>query len=105
MALAEIITETAQKGTAVFFSSHLLHDMERLCERLVVIKGGLNIYEGTTEALLEKGGVELEIVYSENGKKTSLRVKDQATLQIEIKRLTSQGSEIYEVRRLRASLE
>src|SRR6185312_9330772 len=58
MALAEIILETAKKGTAVFFTSHLLHDTERLCERLVVLKGGQIIYEGMTEALLDRGGVE-----------------------------------------------
>ena len=54
LALAEIIRETAKKGTAVFFTSHLLHDTERLCERLVVMKDGASIYEGVTETLLER---------------------------------------------------
>lgn len=105
LALAEIILETAKKGPAVFFTSHLLHDTERLCERLVVIKGGLNIYEGTTEALLDKSGVEIEIIYSENGQKKTLKVPDPDKLQMEIKRLMGSGAMIFEVRRLRLSLE
>jgi ABC-2 type transport system ATP-binding protein len=105
LALAEIIVETAKKGTAVFFTSHLLHDTERLCERLVVIKGGLNIYEGSTEALLERSGVESEIVYLDKGRKSSMKIADPAQLQVELKRLIAEGAVIVEVRRLRATLE
>ena len=105
MALAEIIGETAKKGTAVFFTSHLLHDTEKLCQRLVVIKDGVNIYEGSTEALLDKSGVELEIVYGRGSTKETLRVQDQEQLQHQLKRLLAEGATILEVRRLRASLE
>jgi ABC-2 type transport system ATP-binding protein len=105
LALAEIITETAKRGTAVFFSSHLLHDMERLCERLVVIKDGLNIYEGTTEALLDRSGAEIEISFLSNGQRTTRRVPGQEQLQPALKELVNGGASILEVRRLRASLE
>lgn len=105
MALSEIILQTAKKGTAVFFTSHLLHDTERLCERLVVIKGGISIYEGTTEALLEKSGFEFEVLYLASGEKRSFRVSAQEKLQQELKRLMQEGATILEVRRLRSSLE
>lgn len=105
MALAEIITETAKRGTAVFFSSHLLHDMERLCHRLVVIKDGLNIYEGTTEALLDRSGVEFEISFLNKGEKSARRVASQELVQPALKELINNGATIVEVRRLRASLE
>lgn len=105
LALAEIIIETAKRGTAVFFSSHLLHDMERLCERLVVIKDGLNIYEGTTDALLDRSGVEYEISYLNGGEKSQRRVPNQEQVQPVLKELLSSGAVIIEVRRLRASLE
>jgi ABC-2 type transport system ATP-binding protein len=104
-ALADIILETAKKGTAVFFSSHLLHDTERLCQRLVVLKDGVCIYEGSTEALLEKSGVELEIVHVSAGAKSVKRVGDQEHLQTELQALLANGATILEVRRLRASLE
>jgi ABC-2 type transport system ATP-binding protein len=105
LALAEIILETAKKGTAVFFTSHLLHDTERLCERLVVLKGGQIIYEGTTEALLDRGGVEFEISYLASGERRSQRVPTQEALQPALKKLLNEGATIVEVRRNRASLE
>jgi ABC-2 type transport system ATP-binding protein len=105
MALSEIISETAKTGTAVFFSSHLLHDMEKLCERLVVIKGGLTIYQGSTEELLDKGGVEFEIVYLDKGSRATRRVPTQEALQPELRQLMQNGAVVSEVRRLRASLE
>lgn len=105
MALNEIILQTAKKGTAVFFTSHLLHDTERLCERLVVMKDGTAIYEGSTEALLEKSGQELEIFFLAGGEKRSQKIASQDKLQLELKRLLQDGATIIEVRRTRASLE
>lgn len=105
MALAEIILETAKKGTAVFFTSHLLHDTERLCERLIVIKGGLTIYEGSTDALLDRGGVSFEVSYLANGQKKTHTAPTQEVLQPELKKLINEGATIVEVRRLRPTLE
>lgn len=105
MALSEIILQTAKKGTAVFFTSHLLHDAERLCERLIVIKGGLTIYEGTTQELLDRSGSEFEITYLNAGERSSLKVDNQDLVQVQLKRLLSEGATLLEVRRQRASLE
>lgn len=105
LALSEIILETAAKGTAIFFSSHLLHDMERLCQRLVVLKEGVCIYEGQTDALLEKGGTEFEVIFVGNGKKESLTAKDNNELQTVIANVMKSGGAVWEVRRVRASLE
>ncbi len=105
LALAELITETAKRGPAVFFSSHLLHDMERLCQHLVVIKDGVGIYEGTTDALLDRSGVEYEISYLNGGQKAARKVPTQDQVQPALKELINNGAAIVEVRRLRASLE
>lgn len=105
MALNEIILETAKKGTAVFFTSHLMHDTEKLCERLIVLKEGLSIYEGTTETLLDRGGVDWEITYLNQGQKALMRAPTQEQLQPTIKKLMDQGALITEVRRVRPSLE
>jgi ABC-2 type transport system ATP-binding protein len=105
LALSEIILETAKKGPAIFFSSHLLHDMERLCQRLVVLKDGVCIFEGPTQTLLEKGGVGLEISYLENGNPKTVAAQNQNDLQDQLKKLIGQGAVIVEVRRVRASLE
>ncbi len=105
LALAEIIQETAKRGTAVFFSSHLMHDTERLCERLVVIKGGTCLYEGTTEALLDRSGVDFEIIYLVGGQKQSRRISSQDDVQSSLREILSAGATVLEVRRHRLSLE
>ncbi|MGE0527154.1 MAG: ABC transporter ATP-binding protein [Bdellovibrionales bacterium] len=105
LALSEIIQETARRGTAVFFSSHLLPDMEKLCHRLVVIKDGVVIYEGGTEALLDRGGIEFEIHFLSRGERDTRRVATHEELQPALKQLLTEGAAIIEVRRIRASLE
>lgn len=105
MYLSDIITETAKRGTAVFFSSHLLHDMERLCQRLVVLKEGACIYEGTTESLLDRSGVDYEIIYFNGGSKETKKVATQDEVQPALKSLLSNGAKIDEVRRIRSTLE
>jgi ABC-2 type transport system ATP-binding protein len=105
LALSEIILETAKKGPAIFFSSHLLHDMERLCQRLVVLKDGVCIFEGQTQTLLEQGGVGLEISYLENGEPKTFPAQNQNDLQDRLKKLIGQGAVIVEVRHVRSSLE
>lgn len=105
LALAEIILETAKKGTAVFFTSHQLYDTERLCERLVVMKDGVTIYEGGTEELLERSVQEVEISYIANGRKEILKLNDVDATQPELKRLLNSGASVIEVRRARPTLE
>jgi ABC-2 type transport system ATP-binding protein len=104
MALNEIILETAKKGTAVFFTSHLLYDTERLCERLVVMKDGVSIYEGLTETLLAQSAGANDVTYAASGERRTRKVED-ADLQQELARLIKEGAQIHEVRRGRATLE
>ncbi|MEY4615611.1 MAG: hypothetical protein RJB66_571 [Pseudomonadota bacterium] len=52
-----IIKDLHAKGTTIFFSSHLLQDMEELCDRLVIIDKGTIIYEGSLLEL-DLNGIE-----------------------------------------------
>lgn len=42
----DILREEQKRGVSLFFSSHLLQDMEELCSHLVVINRGQIIYDG-----------------------------------------------------------
>lgn len=105
LALAEIIVETAKRGPAVFFTSHLLHDTERLCQELIVIKDGVTIYQGGTDQLLDRSGLAFEISFLKNGEKTSVRLDSHDQMQVELAKVMAQGGQVLEVRRLRATLE
>ena len=61
----EILLEEKKRGTTLFFSSHLLADMEELCDRLVVIEGGEIIFEGPQKVFLEGKEKNLEKVFSQ----------------------------------------
>lgn len=101
----EIIRETANEGTAVFFSSHLLPDAEQLCHDLVIYKQGELIYNGTTQALLGQAERGFRITSVKDGQIQDDDAKTQAELQTLIDKIRQARGEIREVRPLRLSLE
>ena len=61
--LKEIMHEMCAKGSAVFFSTHVLDVAERLCNRIAIIKKGRIIADGSMEELI--GDKSLEEVFLE----------------------------------------
>lgn len=50
----DILKDEAKRGTSLFFSSHLLQDMEELCSHLVVINKGAILYDGELTAFMKQ---------------------------------------------------
>jgi ABC-2 type transport system ATP-binding protein len=50
-----LISRLAQEGTTIFLCSHLLHEVEQICDRVGVLKQGVLIAEGAVTALLRRG--------------------------------------------------
>jgi ABC-2 type transport system ATP-binding protein len=46
-----ILTDARDQGMTVFFSSHVLAEAERLCDRVAIIRGGVLVRVGTVEEL------------------------------------------------------
>ena len=61
--LKEMMREHCALGGAIFFSTHVLEVAEKLCDKVVIIKGGQLIRSGTMEAV--KGDDSLEEVFLE----------------------------------------
>ena len=61
--LKEIMHEMCAKGSAVFFSTHVLDVAERLCNRIAIIKKGKIVADGNMEELI--GDKSLEEVFLE----------------------------------------
>ena len=97
--VAEIIKETAKEGKSVFLSSHLLPDVERLCEDLVILRQGVGVFHGTTEDFLKKMGSDTTISYFQSGHKKQVTVNTEDDLQKEISKLVSDGCTIVDVKR------
>ncbi len=52
--LKELLNEYKEKGNTIFFSSHILADIEEICDRMAVMHNGKLIYEGKSDAFLKK---------------------------------------------------
>jgi ABC-2 type transport system ATP-binding protein len=64
----EILLSLAQKGKTVFFSTHILDDVESVCSHVVVLSQGRLEYQGSLPQLLSKGrGSGTEVVVVELG--------------------------------------
>jgi ABC-2 type transport system ATP-binding protein len=63
--MKETIVARGQKGTAVIVSSHLLHLVEEICTRIVIIDGGRKVADGTLADLSAeaKAGSNLEQIF------------------------------------------
>jgi ABC-2 type transport system ATP-binding protein len=64
--LKDEIVRARDNGAAVLISTHLLDTAERLCDRVIIVRKGLKIEEGTLPELQERnqmGGMSLEDVF------------------------------------------
>jgi ABC-2 type transport system ATP-binding protein len=53
--MRELVRGIADLGPTVFLSSHLLGEIQSVCEWLVVVERGRLVYQGPTQGLLEHG--------------------------------------------------
>ena len=65
--LKQIMNEMCQKGTAIFFSTHVLEVAEKLCNKAAIIKQGKIIASGTMEELTHGESLEDIFLESVNG--------------------------------------
>ena len=66
--LKEIMHDMCRKGTAVFFSTHVLDVAEKLCNKVAIIKHGRIIAAGTMEELTEGHSLEEAFLEADNEK-------------------------------------
>ncbi|MBO4609362.1 MAG: ABC transporter ATP-binding protein [Lachnospiraceae bacterium] len=67
--LKEIMHEMCDKGTAIFFSTHVLDVAEKLCNKVAIIKQGRIIDVGTMEELTEGHSLEEVFLEADNEEK------------------------------------
>lgn len=56
--IRSILHELTQRGTTIFFSSHIMEIVERLCTRVGIINQGVLVAEGTLDELRQKASGE-----------------------------------------------
>ncbi len=73
-----MMKEINKKGTTIFFSSHIIPDMEDICDRVVVVKGGKMIKE------LDKKEIKY---FATTGYKVIFRNMDLSSINYKIKQI------------------
>ena len=56
--LKGLMRELTERGSAIFFSSHVLEVVEKLCNKVAIIKAGKLIADGPTEEIVGDSGLE-----------------------------------------------
>lgn len=51
--LKDVIVEVHRNGKTVFFSSHIVPDIEEICDRVIFLKEGKLVYDGEVDRLLQ----------------------------------------------------
>lgn len=103
--ISEIIRSIAQLGTAVFFSSHLLHDAEQLCERLVILHEGKVAFEGPTQDFLGGFDKKVKMEFLEEGQIKSKTFPNIEALQPSLRELAVQNIPVVNIVQEKVSLE
>jgi len=62
--LRDLILELRDEGKTVFFSSHILHDIEALVNRVGIIFNGVTLKEGRISEMVEKTAHSHEILFT-----------------------------------------
>ncbi|MFB9804890.1 ABC transporter ATP-binding protein [Haladaptatus pallidirubidus] len=60
--MRELIRGEADRGTAVFFSSHILSEVEAACDRVGIMNNGRLVAENTVEGLRELTGASSQLI-------------------------------------------
>jgi len=53
--LKDVIVQVHKEGKTVFFSSHIVPDVEEICDRVIFLKDGKLAYDGSVMSLMQSG--------------------------------------------------
>ena len=60
--IREIIKRIASEGTTILFASHLLDEVEKICNYVIVIRNGIKLYDGRVDEITTSHGLlELKV--------------------------------------------
>ncbi len=96
-----LLEQLRERGVAVLLNSHLLSEVELVCDRVAIIARGAVVAAGTPAELSRPGGVEVETaagprLFREAGRGDTPRI---------VHDLVATGEEVYGVRVLTSTLE
>jgi ABC-2 type transport system ATP-binding protein len=97
----DLLTALHDRGVAVVLNSHLLSEVELVCDRVAILNDGHIVARGTPDELVRPRGVEIDTGSGLLSYPRAVRDEVPAI----VAELVEQGEDVYEVRVLSSSLE
>jgi ABC-2 type transport system ATP-binding protein len=97
----ELLERVRERGVAVLLNSHLLSEVELVCDRVAILSEGRLVAEGRTEELTRPRGVEVQ---TQNGTRRFEGAARGEAPRI-VSDLVAAGEDVYEVKVLASTLE
>jgi ABC-2 type transport system ATP-binding protein len=97
----DLLRELRGRGVAVVLSSHLLSEVELVCDRVAILVGGVIVAQGTPDELARPRGVEVE---TDDGVRSFPEAAREEVPGI-VAELVAAGDRVYGVRILASTLE
>jgi ABC-2 type transport system ATP-binding protein len=96
-----LLESLRERGVAVLLNSHLLSEVELVCDRVAIIARGALVASGAPAELTTAGGVEVETAA---GRRVLAEARRQDVPRI-VRELVEAGEDVYGVRVLTSTLE
>jgi ABC-2 type transport system ATP-binding protein len=97
----ELLEELRRRGVAVLLNTHLLSEVELVCDRIAIVHRGRLVREGRPQELAARGGVEVET--QDGVRRFPDATRDDAPRIVA--ELVAEGAQVYGVRVVRDTLE
>jgi ABC-2 type transport system ATP-binding protein len=95
-----LLEELRRRGVSVLLNSHLLSEVELVCDRVVILLGGKVVAAGSPGELAKPRGIEIE---TDRGKRVVDGGRDDVPRVVQ--KLVGAGERVYEARVLTSTLE
>jgi ABC-2 type transport system ATP-binding protein len=103
--IRDLIVKLKDDGKTVFFSTHILSDVELICDRVAIVVGGRLRDVGPLEKLLSPKLLHTEVVLEEGGARRELRLPPNEDVNAYLQRAIAKGQQVVSVTPRRESLE
>ncbi len=94
--IAGIMRDLAERGKIIVFSAHNMYYVERIADRVIIMKGGEALYYGDLDDLIS-GSTVYRVEYSIDGRKEIAEVTSAGDLAKLLESISKEGGVILEV--------
>jgi ABC-2 type transport system ATP-binding protein len=103
--IRDLIVELKREGKTVLFSTHILSDVELICDRVAMVVGGRMRDVGPLKQLLSPRLIDTELVVEKAGVVEARRLSPDADVDAALRDALAAGAKIVSVTPRRESLE